>query len=125
MAPIREERRRADTLFDLARDQFRRGLEANPKRSDLRQQFRAFLSMRADDLLRRGRYEAALDALQEFTERYPRESSGHARIGTLYLEMNREADARRALHTALALDPDHLDAKGALNALGSKVQSRP
>jgi tetratricopeptide (TPR) repeat protein len=121
----REERRRADELFALARDQFRLGLEANPMRSDLREQFRAFLAMRADDHLRSGRRDAALDALQEFTERYPRDSDGHVRIGTLYLEMNRVADARRALRTALALDPEHLDAKSALDALLSEEQLRP
>lgn len=79
----------------------------------------------AHSLYNEGRYDEALDLLNEGLQLYPHAVELH--VGTAYAFLAREefAWSRRAFETALALDPDHEDSLAGLGEVLLKVGDRP
>jgi len=67
-----------------------------------------------DDLMKRGDYAAAAVEYQEIVDRYPGDWRGQYKLGLCLIQLDRLAEARRALEVAHTRRPGDLDVADAL-----------
>jgi tetratricopeptide (TPR) repeat protein len=107
----------ATDLFDLAKEEYRRAMEIEPRQPAARRELRGLLVGRTAEARRLGDDARALELSHELTATFPRFARGHVLLGQSYARLGLTDEARRAFLRALVLSPDDPTARTELERL--------